>query len=655
MKRSLVVLAIAFITLFAAITILKQYTGPGAASDDVEESERRTAIRTFWDHYNDATSARSRNEFAEAAVAYRAALEINPGHEESLFYLAACLQEMGEYPQAVDTLRRLTDIDPTSNRGFAQLGVLLSTPAPGVQPDFAEASAALERSKRINYEQTGPFIRKGVLELNRGELKKAREVLQAPAQAGAPEALYLAGLTEYLQEDFDAASKLFLRVLDSHARETAVGKRGVTSEGDVRTRQTRQEQRALTPLESAAIKSRFLLYWTALRRGGYAADVPESHRIEFNEPHGPGRFEVQSLPDDPQGRGVWIDVDRDGREELLVAGPKGTTLYRRGSGGWMDASEEVGLEGIPATWDVSTIDSDGDGWRGVYLARKGYMGQGENILLRNEEGRFREVTDEVGLSGERATARVLCIDLTGDGKTDILEVGNDGPTPAVRLYVRDDDRFHERASDLGLVYPGNAVDAAVADFDGNGRKDVFILGWKRPGRLFLNTEEGFADRTRESGLVGIGGDGLSVVALDFDRDGWQDLLVTAHAPVELSLRRMLHMSISDRLTPRLLRNNRGRFEDVTAELDLNRNYGTMQAISADFDGDGWPDLVFAHGGLERQHIEPSLVLRNDKGRRFVEWAYLPSRDRPLNARGVAASAKGVLFLSGLGIVRYEAS
>ena len=249
----------------------------------------------------------------------------------------------------------------------------------------------------------------------------------------------------------------------------------------------------------------------------------------------------------------------------------------------------------------------------------------------------------------------MCIDLTGDGKTDILEVGNDGPTPAVRLYVHDDDRFHERASDLGLVYPGNAVDAAVADFDGNGRKDVFILGWKRPGRLFLNTEEGFADRTQESGLLGIGGDGLSVVALDFDRDGWQDLLVTAHAPVELSLRRMLHPSISDRLTPRLLRNNRGRFEDVTAELNLNRNYGTMQAISADFDADGWPDLVFAHGGLERQHIEPSLVLRNDKGRRFVEWAYLPSRDRPLNARGVAASAKGVLFLSGLGIVRYEAS
>jgi hypothetical protein len=265
------------------------------------------------------------------------------------------------------------------------------------------------------------------------------------------------------------------------------------------------------------------------------------------------------------------------------------------------------------------------------------------------------VTDEVGLSGKRATARALCVDLTDDGKTDVLEVGNDGPTPAVRLYVQDDDRFHERASDLGLVYPGNAVDAAVADFDGNGRMDVFILGWKRPGRLFLQTETGFADRTKESGLLGIGGDGLSVVALDFDRDGWQDLLVTAHAPLDLSLRRILHTSISDRLTPRLLRNNRGTFEDVTAQLDLNHNYGTMQAISADLDSDGWPDVVFAHGGFERQHMEPSLVLRNDKGRRFIEWAYLPSRDKPLNAKGVAASTKGVLFLSGLGIVRYEAS
>jgi hypothetical protein len=648
-KRALVVLGISFVTLFAVITAVKQYSGRGETSDDVEESERRKAIRTFWDHYNTATTARGAGDFDQAVLSYRAALEMNPGHEESLFYLAVCLQEQGQYPEAVDTLRRLTEIYPTSNRGLAQLGVLLSTMAPGAEPAFDEAYAALERCKQINYEQTGPFIREGLLEINRGDLEKARDVLAAPAQAGAPEGVYLAGLTEYLKGDLASASKMFVRVLDSLAREQQVSKRGVTSEGDV------QSDYALTPLERAAVKSRFFLYWTASRMNGYPDAVPEPHRIDLSDSKTSVSFVTESLPGAPRGRGLWIDIDRDGREEILIAGENRVAVYRQTSGAWADVSREIGLGGTAGAWDATSIDDDGDGWPDLYLVRKGFMGEGQNSLLRNRGGRFQEVTEEVGLAGERATARALSVDLTGDERADILEVGNQGSSAPVRVYVQENGRFQERARDIGLSFSGNAVDAAVADFDGNGRADVFILGWKRPGRLFLNTPDGFVDQTDEAGLQGVGGAGFSVVVLDYDRDGWQDLLVTARAPLELSLNRMLNASRSDRSTPRLFRNREGRFEDVTARVDLNHHYGTMQAIPADLDGDGWTDVAFAHGGLERQHLEPSLVLRNDGGRKFVEWIYLPSPSRPLNAVGVTVSAKGTLFLSGLGVVRYEDS
>ena len=76
-------------------------------------------IRSFWDQYNAATASRSRGDFAAAAESYQKALEIDPRHEESLFYLATCLQEIGRYPDAVATLRRLTELYPTSSReGF---------------------------------------------------------------------------------------------------------------------------------------------------------------------------------------------------------------------------------------------------------------------------------------------------------------------------------------------------------------------------------------------------------------------------------------------------------------------------------------------------------------------------------------------------------
>jgi hypothetical protein len=567
-----------------------------------------------------------------------------------LFYLAICLQEIGRYPDAVATLRRLTELYPTSSRGHAQLGVLLSTFAPGAEPDLAEAFNALERSKQINYEQTGPFIRQGMLEINRGNLEKAREVLSAPAQAGAPEGLYLAGLTDYLRGDFSSATKMFLRVLDTQAHERAISGRGLKSEGDVGGE---------SPLERAAVKAKFLLYWIASRQGGYSDAVADSYRLALNLPSvDGGRFATERLPETPAGRAVWIDIDRDGRSEILVAEEKGVRLYRRSAAGvWVDAAREAGLETTSGAWDACTTDSDSDGWQDVYLIRNGYLGTGENAFFRNQNGRLAEVTSEVGLSGTRATARALSADLNGDGKADLLEVGNRGPaSPAVRLYINEGARFEERAATMGLVYGGNAVDAAVADVDGDGRTDVFVLGWKQPGTFFLNTPDGFVDRTSETGLQGVGGDGFSTLFFDFDRDGWQDLLVTAHAPLELSLNRILHpSSTSDRLTPRLFRNREGRFEDVTAELGLDHHYGIMQAVSHDLDADGWPDLALAQGGLTRQHLEPSLILRNDGGRRFVEWAYLPSMNRPLNASGIAADGNGALFLSGWGVLRFQGS
>jgi hypothetical protein len=144
-------------------------------------------------------------------------------------------------------------------------------------------------------------------------------------------------------------------------------------------------------------------------------------------------------------------------------------------------------------------------------------------------------------------------------------------------------------------------------------------------------------------LENVGGEGLSALRFDFDRDSLPDLLVTAQAPLELSLMRLLERSLtSERHRPRLFRNRGGgRFEEATASLGLNRCYGVMQAGSADFDRDGWPDLLFAHGGLEKSRLEPSPILRNVEGKSFVEWTYLPGFDEPLNVSGAAiADADG---------------
>ena len=150
----------------------------------------------------------------------------------------------------------------------------------------------------------------------------------------------------------------------------------------------------------------------------------------------------------------------------------------------------------------------------------------------------------------------------------------------------------------------------------------------------------------------MGGDGFSALFLDFDVDGDPDLLVTAHAPLELSLLRSAKGP-----TPQLFENDgRGHFVDHTSELGLDRSFGVVQAVAVDVDADGFQDLIFAQGGLDSTHLEPSVVLRNLGGKHFIPWAYLPAADEPRRALGVATSdarADGTVdvFVSGVGIFR----
>jgi hypothetical protein len=188
------------------------------------------------------------------------------------------------------------------------------------------------------------------------------------------------------------------------------------------------------------------------------------------------------------------------------------------------------------------------------------------------------------------------------------------------------------AAELNVPVQVDTVARVTADFDGDSRLDDFELPWRKKAALKLGTEDGgYRDFTVEAGLSGIRADGYSAVSLDYDRDGWPDLFVTSHAALEDSIRCLLGPGFrAERSTPRLFRNRGdGTFEETTEAVGLRRSYGTLRAAPMDVDTDGWVDVLLINGSLGPAQLEPSVLLRNASGKKFVEAGrYAPTSLAP---------------------------
>ncbi|MBI4462443.1 MAG: VCBS repeat-containing protein [Acidobacteria bacterium] len=639
MKKSLLLLAAFAVAAFVGLTLLKRSADEHPEPAPTANEADRQQIQAFWTTYHQANALRAERKFAEAAAAYHHSLQLNPQHEDSLYYLGTSLQELGEYSEAAATFRKMSEMNPGSSRALSQLGYTLSLLKPGAPVDFPAAREAFQRSLQLNREEAGPFLRLGLLELSQGRLQAAREQFRIAAGFGSPEGNFLVGYTHFLQRRYEESSRYFAKVLEMYGRERRISARGVLSEGDVLP----AAGKPLSGLEKSALKSMLFLFWAAEQLGGYPKQIPEEVRLHRPAVPKPG-FEQANTRVGLKlsgGRVAWGDFDRDGLVDLVVVGlGQPVTLYRNLGGQLADVTQQAGLGGVRDAWDAVWADYDGDGYPDLYLVRSGFIGQGQNALYRNSGHRtFSDVTAAMGLGGERATARALFADCDGDGLLDLLELGAaEGSSSSLRLFRHTGQRYQDHTQQAGLKVSSTAVDAALGDYNQDGRTDLLVVFWQRDAVLYRNEGNArFADVTEPAGLQGTTGQRFSALWFDYNNDRLPDLLLTAHAPVEDVVRGLLQVEVHVREnTPRLFRNKGdGSFQELTAEVGLQRAYGTMQALALDVDSDGWTDLLLANGSLDNHRLEPSVVLHNQQGKSFQEWLYLPDFTQPSNFLGAA--------------------
>jgi enediyne biosynthesis protein E4 len=220
-------------------------------------------------------------------------------------------------------------------------------------------------------------------------------------------------------------------------------------------------------------------------------------------------------------------------------------------------------------------------------------------------------------------ASVSVTDFDRDGKPDLYFTNSAFGAPNALYHNRGDGTFEDVAATAGLADlnragVGVSMGAVWGDFDNDGREDVLVYRYGYLA-LFRNVDgHHFEDVTAQSGLhrwVNSNG----AIWIDYDRDGLLDLYVTAYFRDfdlwHLTTTRIMHNSFEFATNggKNLLFHNLGggKFEDVTDKMGVGNTRWTLAAASADFNGDGWPDIYLAND------YGPEELYLNDHGRRFV--------------------------------------
>ena len=220
-------------------------------------------------------------------------------------------------------------------------------------------------------------------------------------------------------------------------------------------------------------------------------------------------------------------------------------------------------------------DYNNDALPDLYLTRYG----GDILYANNGDGTFSDVAQQSGLPGYSPSVSAAWADYDNDGWLDMYVVNADRANALYRS--NGDGTFADTAAGSGLDATGSNKALWVDLF--NGRSDLLVLGsGPGPAQLFINEPDtGFRDVTGDSGLSGVAGAGAIALLLDFDADGYQDVL-TSFADGSLQL---LRYDFPGR-----------EFQDVTSGSGLQALADINSAIVGDYDNDGDHDLFLSGDG-----------------------------------------------------------
>ena len=355
-------------------------------------------------------------------------------------------------------------------------------------------------------------------------------------------------------------------------------------------------------------------------------DVTAKSGIHFV--HNNGAFGRKFLPE-TVGPGVaFIDYDNDGWPDIFLVNGSDwpghvqkhstPTLYHNNHDGtFTDVTHKAGLDVEMYGIGVAVGDFDNDGYDDLFVTAYGQS----RLFHNNGNGTFTDVTQKAGLGGiQEFSTSAAWVDYDKDGRLDLI-VGNyvqwspdtdlyctmDGKsksycTPesykgtSVRLWHNDGNgKFSDLTQKAGLGEPtSKTLGVAVIDYDNDGWPDLLFSNDTQPNKLYHNNGNGtFTEKAVVAGVAfsedGVARAGMGVDTADYDRSGNASLMIT---------------NFSNQMISLYHNEGKGLFVDEAPRSDVGRASLLTLGFGCfffDYDLDGWPDILVVNG-----HIDPDI-------------------------------------------------
>jgi enediyne biosynthesis protein E4 len=348
------------------------------------------------------------------------------------------------------------------------------------------------------------------------------------------------------------------------------------------------------------------------------AGVPRLRFTEVTEQAGVGHTGY--------GMGVAVgDYNNDGHPDLYVTNFGSNVLYRNnGDGTFTDVTAEAGVDDPRWSTSAAFVDVDGDGHLDLFVTNyldftpagnqtcyepggardycnpNVYRPVPDRLFRNNGDGTFTDVTERAGISRAFGPGLgVVGADFNGNGRADIF-VANDGA--ANQLWINNGDGTFEESGLLsGTAYnaeglPEASMGVAAGDFDNDGDEDLFLTHLRREtNTLYVNDGKGnFEDRTAQAGLgvPSIPYTGFGTEWFDYDHDGHLDLFVANGAVNMIPALRGDPFPFHE--INQLFRNlGAGRFVETTGDAGPALSFSEVSrgAAFGDLDNDGDIDII----------------------------------------------------------------